>query len=187
MEERSDHEWVRLLKEQDAQAINDLWLLLYEWGTRSARKRDQSEDLGHDAAVRAFENIVNRGIYQFNFTGPFVGYCSVTVLREVLRLIKQGPHEFNQLDPNIHAPPEEPASDPAQIRARLQPCMDQLAPRHREVIDLLYLATPVLSPQEAADRLHLSRSNLHKISCVARFKLRQCLKALGYETADEMV
>jgi len=179
MPERTDQEWIRLLKQDDPQAVLDLWTLLLAYG----RALDP-DDPGRDAAVQAYWRIKTRGLTQFRFECSFRGYCRRIVTNEVYRRHKKQP-PLLELDEELAGEPDpDPPVDVARLRARLQPCLDQLSAREREIVNLRYSQDQ--NPEEIAARLGISRNNVNVIAHRAHGKLRRCLEGRGYRTADEV-
>lgn len=193
MIEQDDREWVRLLKQDDSGAIQDLWELLFTYAASLEgryRTLDNAADLAREAAVRAYERIRMRGIHQFRFECPFRGYCKVILARQLIDLVKQQAKRrppLAELDiaEVIPAQAERPLTDPARIHMRLKPCLDRLSSREYQVISLLYLKEN--SPQAVAERLGVLRNNVNVIAWRARRKLLRCLNELGYHTAADVV
>ena len=193
MIEQDDREWVRLLKQDDPQAIQDLWELLFTYAVSLEgryRTLDNVADLAREAAVGAYERIRTRGIHQFRFECPFRGYCKVVLARQLIDLVKQQAKRqppLAELDIAEMIPAQAgcPPADPAKIHTRLKPCLDRLSPREYDVISLLYFREH--SPQAVAEQLGVLRNNVNVIAWRARRKLLRCLKGLGYHTAADVV
>ncbi len=190
--ERSDQQWIRLLKKDDPEAVRDLWILLFRKSVIIAKRYRQSEDVGRDAAIEAYQRIRTRGVHQFRFNCPFPSFCRLVLVREVYRLIRL--HE--QALPTTKYD-EETASETASemehhapvgvagaLRAKLAPCLDQLKGRDREIIELRYFAEQ--DPDTIAARLGLVRNNVNQITYRARQALRQCLEQHGYQMAADL-
>lgn len=188
MQERTDQRWVRALKEEDPTAITDLWEKLFLWSLTLTRKYNQAEDIGRDGAVAAYWRIMQRGIYQYKFQGPFLGFCRRILVNEVNRRLKETPYMADIDDPAVHHPSEEiadPIADAATIRARLQPCFDDLKERERQIITLLYMQNR--TPETVAEELGISRQNTNVIAFRARGKLQDCLRGQGYTDSLEVL
>jgi RNA polymerase sigma factor (sigma-70 family) len=193
MTEQDDREWVRLLKQDDPQAIQSLWELLFTYAVsleKRYRTLDDPTNLAREAATLAFDKVRTRGIHQFRFECPFRGYCRVILARQVIDLIKQQakqqpPLTELEIGEVIPARQERSPKNPDAIRVRLQPCLDRLASREYEVIEHLYFEES--SPQTAANRLGISRNNVNVIAWRARRKLLRCLKGLGYLTVEDVL
>ncbi|MEM9775563.1 MAG: ECF-type sigma factor, partial [Chloroflexota bacterium] len=63
----SETEYLRLLKQGDEHALDQLWESLYRDCVRIARKYRQPDDMGYDAAVRAYGKLNTSGIKNFGF------------------------------------------------------------------------------------------------------------------------
>jgi RNA polymerase sigma factor (sigma-70 family) len=187
MVERTDQEWTRLLKQNDLQAVHDLWELLHSFAIAATRHYRQDEDVGNDAAVAAYTRIRQKGVYQYGFACPFPGYCRQIVVNELLRLMKQSPPPADDIDEETDqfvGEEDSPSqADRDTVQSRLQECLEQLGNRAREVINLLYYEG--LTPEKAAEHLGILRNNLNVIAYRAREGLRDCLRAKGFETAAE--
>ncbi len=191
MNNRTDEDWIRLLKDEDSEARAELWEKLFAWSIIGARKRGQSDDLGRDAAMDAFIRIQKRGVYNFSYQGPFLDYCRVIVVNRVLSLIKK-----RRRDPIASGVPVEairqtgkedpnPIAAPALIQERLQPCLDKLSEREQTAIQQFYFEGQ--SPQEIAESLDITRNYVHLILHRSRHRLRACLQKRGYETGDDLL
>jgi len=188
MEERTDQEWTRLLKQDDPQAIHDLWKSLFMYGTIAESRYCPTDEVGRDAAVEAYRRIMTRGIYQFRYEGSFLGFCRVIVIHELLRLLRKRGRQLQteELIEDLHGEIDKRLpTDPRQVRERLQPCLDQLTPREREVIDLRYFKDH--DPAATADLLGITRNYVNVIAHRARLKLQDCLKDQGYLSPADLL
>ncbi len=187
---RTDPEWIRQIKQNDPQALHDLWDLLFSWGWNLVRHSGQSEeikDIGRDAAVAAFTRICRNGVNQFSFRCPFEGYCRRILVNEVNRRLQK-------LSPEPSPLPEEderqiPAAesferqvDPAD---RLRPCMEQLKDEERLIIQRFYLQSE--RPEVIAEALKKSRNNINQIAHRARTHLRHCLEQHGFYSSQDVI
>ena len=190
MTNRSNEEWLRLLAARDPGAMAELWVMLIEWSLTSAYKRHQTEDLGRDAAVQAFERIVN-SVSSFSGDGSFLGWCRVIIVHEVLRLLDRQQRQITTVDDSTTVLEELPAEDlqieidPKTIRGRLQPCISGLKKREKQVIEGFYYRE--LTPQILADKLNIQVNYVHQLLHQARKKLQRCLKELGFMGADDLL
>lgn len=189
MEERSDQEWIHLLKQNELRAINDLWEMLFRFAIGAARRYQQEDDTGRDAAIAAYTRIRQKGIYQYRFACPFPGFCRQIVVNELLRLIEKRESPTDDIDDETkqfigeaNVPLE---ATEATLQHRLEGCLEQLSNRMRQVIHWLY--DEGANPKEAAERLGLSRNNLNIIAFRARESLRDCLQGKGFQTAEEVL
>jgi RNA polymerase sigma factor (sigma-70 family) len=188
MHERTDQIWVRELKQEDQKAITDLWEKLFLWGLTLTRKYNQTEDIGRDSAVAAYWRIMERGIYQYKFQGPFLGFCRRVLVNEVNRRMKEEPYVADIDDLAVQHPSTkitDPVADANTILARLQPCLDELKEREREIITLLYMQD--LTPETVAETLGISRQNTNVIAFRSRKKLQDCLRSQGYTDSLEVL
>ncbi len=187
MQERTDQEWVRLLKQDDPQAVSDLWEWLYIRGLNLARRYRQEPDIGSEATIAAYLRIQRRGVYQFKFDCPFLGYCHVILVREVLRLINKSKKKRSEIELDDEVLKDEPVEvvDRGAIWRRLQPCMKPLLSRQRKVLILRYLQK--YTPQSVADQLGITRNHVNQIAHTARRKLHDCLQRRGYQSIDDML
>jgi RNA polymerase sigma factor (sigma-70 family) len=193
MIERSDQEWVRLLKQDDPQAVQDLWILVFTVASsfsRAAKFRYQGvdpADMAHQAAVAAYQKLRRSGIHSFRFECAFRGFCTVVVVRELYRLTRKLPAVTEELDEGLIGNVDVPrlAAAEEQVHARLQVCIDELPERKQHVIRMLYYEE--LSPQAVADRLAIERNNVNKLAHDARLKLRECLKRHGFGSSNDVL
>lgn len=183
--ERSDQEWVRALKRDDPQAVQDLWEMLYRFAWAAARRYQQTEDVSHDAAIAAYQRIRKRGVYQYRFNCPFPGYCRVILFNELRRKLNRLPPTDSPLPKGLGRPDRPPAAARDIVQDRLRPCLERLDNRKREVIELRYLSQ--LSPTAVAERLGLSRNNVNTLAHRARQLLRECLESYGFKTAGDVL
>lgn len=187
---RSDTEWVRLIKQQEPQVLQDLWERLFTWGWHLARRYGASEeikDVGRDAAVAAFTRICQHGVTQFSFRCPFEGYCRRILVNELnRRLQKLQPVSAPLPDDDDAQSPvvafSEPTVDPAD---RLYPCLEQLKTEERLIIQRFYLQG--LRPELISEELNKSRNNINQIAYRARTKLRTCLELQGYHSMEDVL
>lgn len=189
MEALSDSEWIRQLKEDDPQTIEKLWEMLFRFGVAAARRYEQPDDVGRDAAVSAYKRIRERGVYQYNFESRFSTYCYSIVVHEILRFLKKASPPTIDLE---DAPPasvshsDSPKKvDIAVIWSRLQPCLDELDGRNRQILQYLYLEQ--LAPGEVASRLNITTNYVNVIAFKIRRQLKDCLKAHGFESSIEVL
>ena len=186
MKERTDQEWIRLLKQNDQRTVFDLWEMLFTYGITLARRHRRDDDVGHDAAIEAYRRVRARGVYQFRFECSFRGYCRIIVLNEVRRLMGKQALPATELNEETVGQITAPRPvNPGELLARLQPCLAQLTSQEREVIVLRY--SEGQDPETIAGRLGISRNYVNVIAHRARRKLRQCLEERGYESAKDVL
>jgi RNA polymerase sigma factor (sigma-70 family) len=186
---RTDYEWINGLKQIDEETIEDLWGIVFVYGTTVARRYDQGDDLGHDAAIAAFLRIKNKGIYQYKFDCPFLAYCRHIVVNEVKRCLKKLPEPSVELLDEIHEDEEEDLERlqiaDNHVRARLAPCLELLSQRKRELIDKRYFEDAL--PQSIAENFGITRNNVNRTMHGARQKLRECLEQRGFFTTGDVL
>lgn len=190
MTERSDQEWVRQLKQEDPQAIQDLWILVFTVASSEARYRYRGadpEDMAHQAAINAYQKLRRSGIHSFRFDCSFRWFCKVVVIRELYRLMGKNQQDTAELDEGAVGADGVPRvlADAERIRARLQSCIDELPDRKQQVIKLLYGEDK--SPQTVAELLGIERNNVNKLAHDARIKLRECLGRQGFDSSDDVL
>ena len=184
----SDQEWIRLLRQNDPQTVADLWQMLFRFtGFKKYQQDEDIRDMARDAAVAAFHRILSRGVSQFRFTSSFESYCIVIFTREFNRIVVKKRPDSVMFDDE--ASPDSKASavakaDIAMIEKRLQPCLDKLADKEREVIELRKQG---LDPETAADQIGITRNYFHVLAHRAREKLLRCLQARGFENTSDLL
>ena len=185
MKELTDQEWTRRLKQDEPQAVQALWELLFAYGVTLARRDRLDDDIGHDAATEAYNRMRRRGVHLFRFECSFHGYCRKFVVNEVYRLMRKRRLTTVELDEEIIGEEDVlPPADPKSIRALIQPCLDRLDPREKDVIELRYYKEH--SPARVAERMGITRNYVNVIAKRARDKLRKCLKERGYYSSMDM-
>jgi RNA polymerase sigma factor (sigma-70 family) len=187
IKDRSDQEWIWALKAREPQVIEDLWEVLFEYGSYYAFYYNVGEDVGRDAAVEAYQRILKRGLQQYRFQCTFRGYCRVIVVHEVQRLLD--PQEKDPVELNEEMIGEEAPSlrrtPSLEVLKRLQPCLDALKDREERVIVLRYFQEA--DPDKVAQILDITRNYVNVIAYRARRKLRDCLVSRGYKTAADLL
>lgn len=184
----SDVEFIRLLKQEDEQALDKLWESLYLDSQKIARKYNQSVDIGYDAAIRAYERLTSRGIANFGFRSSFRSYCWTIITRELLRLLKKEVFtEQLDLETEVHPADEKPEKtvSPQTILERLQPCLELLKGNKKIIFNLIDI--DLHNPGDVAEELSLSRNNVNQIASRARREIRACLEGYGYKTANDVL
>jgi RNA polymerase sigma factor (sigma-70 family) len=187
---RSDQEWIRALKQNDAQAKQDLWDLMF---TAASFRKYQTNafvaEVAHDAAIVANERIIKRALYQFRFECPFQGYCLHIFANEFNRLIKIRKRDLNdrELSEELRDPTAEivPQASLETIRQRLQSCLERLVRLERVVIESYYLENK--DPEDAAAQLAITRNHYGVLAHRARQKLKRCLESLGFDSANAVL
>lgn len=191
MTDRTDQEWIRQLKQEDPEAIEDLWMLLYTLAAKLSGQRcwDDAmtqEALAQEAALQAYQRITKRGIYQFRFESSFRSFCWRIIGNEIWRLLKKQAQPYAELDEEaIPQSCTHTLTNPDAIWEKLRPCLDHLSAREREVIDLLYGQEH--PPEKVAESLAISRNYVNVLAHRARQQMRDCLQAHGYQTADDLL
>lgn len=184
----SETEYLRLLKQGDEHALDQLWESLYRDCVRIARKYRQPDDMGYDAAVRAYGKLNTSGIKNFGFRSSFRSYCWTIITREMFRLMKKS-KDFESLDltMEIHAAPEKeaPLAESQTILERIQPCVDLLKGNRLKVFEMVDLRQ--MSPGDVAEEMGLTRNNVNKLASRARQDLRKCLETRGFLSASEVL
>ena len=187
MLERSDAGWIRCLKANEAVAVQDLWEQLYTWGLNMARVKSVAPDLGAEAAIAAFHNILKRGIFQYNFGCPFLIYCRIILTNELRRQLRRQPPIADPLDESNEpvAPDTLLQVVPEKVHEILQPCWDNLTKQEGVVLSRRYFGDEL--PQEIADQLSINRKYVNVIAQRGRKKLRDCLELRGYRGIDDIL
>ena len=183
-----DIDFVRLLKLGDKQALNQLWKSLYRDSQKISRKYNQPVDIGYDAAIRAYENLVSRGIAKFEFRSSFRSYCWTIVTRELIRLLKKEVFtETLDLEIEVHAaePTPEKKATPDTILDRIQPCLDLLKGNRLLIFNKIDI--DLKNPGEVAEELGLSRNNVNQIASRARREIRACLEGYGFKSVSDVM
>jgi RNA polymerase sigma factor (sigma-70 family) len=178
-------DWIRGLKQDEPQIVQELWELLYTSGLNLARRYRQPPDVGSEAMIAAYKRIRQRGIYQFQFACPFLGYCHQILVREVLRLINKKNKRPAELELENQALESPKKVNGAAVRERLQPCWQKLLPRERKVLILRYQEEQ--KPKAIADQLAIQRNHVNQIAFTARRKLHNCLQTRGYQRASDIL
>lgn len=189
---RSDPEWIRRLKQNDPQALQDLWEMVYIDAINASRTRGQNENVADIAASAAYMRIWQRGIHQFNFKGRFPHYCRTIVVREVLRHLKKRPPSETNIDDVVHKIVAQDnleanvisAEISTEIQEILTKCLEALSQRLRDIIDKLYFEGA--SPAKVAEELKLSRTNVNVLAYRARQNLKSCMEMNGHETTEDV-
>ena len=154
--------------------------------SRSLESTDKRDDMGHDAAVRAYSKLTSAGIKNFQFRSSFRSYCWTIISREMFRLMKK---EFvlEELEPERYAAPEieERTADAQTILNRIQSCLDLLKGNRLKVFELIDLGQK--SPGDVAEALGLTRNNVNKLASRARLDMRRCLEGQGYLTVNDVI
>ncbi|MEM8861945.1 MAG: sigma-70 family RNA polymerase sigma factor [Chloroflexota bacterium] len=187
-ETQSETEYLRLLRQGDEQALDQLWESLYRDCVRIARKYRQADDMGYDAAVRAYAKLTSSGIRNFGFRSSFRSYCWTIITREMFRLMKKDKvHDSLDLEMEVHAAPERegPLASAQTILDRIQPCIDILKGNRLTVFKMIDLKQ--MSPGDVAEELGLTRNNVNKLASRARFDMRRCLESRGFLTSSEVL
>jgi RNA polymerase sigma factor (sigma-70 family) len=187
IQDRSDQEWIRALKARDPEAVEDLWALLFNYGSYYAYHYGVSEDVGRDGAVAAYQRILKRGLQQYAFRCTFKGYCRVIAANEVRRLLDPQEKDPVELNEEIvgNEPPSLPRASSSSVLRRLQPCFEQLKAQEEKVITLRYFQEA--NPDQVARHLGITRNYVNVIAYRARRKLRDCLKRRGYKTVADVL
>lgn len=187
METRTDQEWIRQIKQNNSQAIADLWEMLYSCGLAITRRWNLDEDLGYQAAIQTYQRLMKYGIQQFNFHSQFKSYCWRILTNEVWRQIRRDqPAEISiEADPESTeiAQDEPPAGE--HILHLLQPCIEKLARRDWGICRKFYLEG--LLPQEIAGQTGITQNNVNVILHRTRSQLLKCLQQRGYHSAADVL
>ncbi|MCA9950032.1 MAG: sigma-70 family RNA polymerase sigma factor [Anaerolineales bacterium] len=192
-EEKSDQALIRAIKQDDAEACEIVWEWVYTLAnSRKYQESDRTRDAAKDAAVAAYRRIVTRGVYKFAYKSPFKWYCAKIFVNEANRALKRKGLQIvdvditegvTVIDENQDVEDQATAVS-QQIQKRLEPCLQALPLREREIIELLYLEDK--SPAVAAEIFKISRNNINVIAHRARKKLQHCLQLAGFATAAEV-
>ena len=182
----SEMSYIRLLKQEDVGALDKLWEALFLDSVKIARKYRQTEDMGYDAAVRAYGKLTRSGIKNFSFKSSFRSYCWVIISREMFRLMKKElVLEELELDKHPSPEPKEKQADAVTIIERIQPCIEQLEGNRLKVFEMIDLDRQ--NPGDVAETLGLSRNNVNKIASRVRLELRRCLEEHGFTSVLDVL
>lgn len=188
----TDVEWVRQLKQENEQALQALWELLYRTAMKLAWRYNCSEQEATDAAFSAYDKVLTRGLSQFRFNSKFSTFCHTIVVREMFKgakkLSQRENHEVSiegnpYLEGTLSTPERTPIANMTTVRDRLAHCLQRLKEIEQQIINHIYLTGQ--TPEQVAQELHLTRNNVNVIAHRARLKLYQCLVSLGYHTVGE--
>jgi RNA polymerase sigma factor (sigma-70 family) len=185
MTQRSDQEWIRLLQQGDDKATEDLWQMLYRDALRVARKYRQPDDVGYDAALKAYANLQRSGLWQFRFQSQFRSYCWTILAREVSRHLRRTLDTTElSFDPPA-APDRYQHFNSQRTWERLRPCVERLAPNRRRVFELIDLEGT--SPADTAEIMGMKRNNVNQLAARARRDLRNCLEQRGFLRSEDVL
>ena len=180
----SDAEFIRSLKQQDEQAVLELWELLFRDAERICAKWNLDEDIGRDAAVRVYYQMMDRGIWQFKFQSKFRSYCWSALTHAIVRKWKYDPaqHQVELVEEIAASPDEQAASlDPLE---KVQPCLDELPEREQKVVSSFYLEEQ--HPESIAGMLGITRNYVDQLLWRARKKLKECLEQHGFHSFEDL-
>lgn len=186
----TDEEWVHSIVKGDKSVKGELWEKVMEWGVTSARKRNQPDDLGREAAIQAFLRITKYA-GRYKGKGLFLGWCRKITVNEVLRLIEKEQRAISTVDEPIDSLPQLGAADPSPklelsgVLKRLDSCLQRLTQKEWQAIEGYYLQER--TPASIAETLEIERNYVHQLMHQARKKLRKCLEGLGFGSSDEVL
>lgn len=182
----NDAQWIRELKQGNAEATRCLWVNTYIYAENIPRFRSVEADIKHDAARQAYLRLIDRGIHRFSFRGPFCGYICWVVINRIKSGLQAQPPPEAPLPPDIDetlgeydagfARLEEQQVEEAR-QAALEECLRQLAqtnPLRHAVIRLFYFDN--VEVDEIAARLGKNRNAIHQLLHNARRELKECLR-----------
>lgn len=182
-----DQAWIQGIKQNEPDAMERLWNLVQSYARGTAYKkefdRSRAEEIAEAAAFQAFLRIA-KGVHQFTVGNNFTFFCKLIVVREVLRLLPRGGLDTQELDEET----ENAAAaevDTAAVRTLLEPCLQELRPRARQVIELFYLRQ--LNCHEIAEQISITLRNVRAIRQRALHKLQACLKRRGFASPDDIL
>ncbi len=192
---QTDYQLIRNLKQEKSEDVLALWEMVFTYGVSITRRYDQDADIGHEAAIAAFQRIQNRGIHQFRFQCPFPAYCRQIVVNEVKRRLNKLPPPSVELTDEIHEDinadadetlaPDDSQAENHLVQKRLESCIDKLPSRRKDIVRKRYFEGK--TPQSVAEELGLRRNHVNQILHRARQKLRECLEQLGFFTAGDVL
>lgn len=180
----ADQDWVRQLKQGDETAKNRLWQFLHHRRLIYLQYNRGDEETLSEATVQAYNNIMDKGIQQYRGDGSFEGYCHRTFENAVRSLQrKQNKQREQPLSETEHTNDEaDPPATFNLMMTRLQPCLDKLNDRQRQIFALLLerVGTAV-----GAEQLNIQRNHFSVLTHRLREALQKCLDGRGFATADE--
>lgn len=104
-----DAQWIRELKQGDAEARHCLWVNTYIYAENIPRFRPVDAEIKYEAARKAYIRLIKRGIYNFSFTGAFCGYICEVVIKRIYSEVKRNQPPPDPLPPDPRMPPPPPA------------------------------------------------------------------------------
>jgi RNA polymerase sigma factor (sigma-70 family) len=182
MAKRTNVEWVSALASKNPRMEQELWDIVFRFGTLAARHYGQTDDLGYEAAAEGYLEIINTGIHQFKNQGPFEGYCRIIVLNKLRDRLPRA-QDPQPLSGDTPAPKLGP--DPEDILGKLRPCLGELSSLEQRVIDLIHLYEH--DPETVARQLNITRNYVNVTAFRARKKLKDCLNRQGYTTSADLL
>ncbi len=179
----NDVQWLRELKQGDAEAKYCLWVNLYTYSENIPRFRSENIVLKNEAARKVYNRLLNGSIYTFSFTGPFCGFIAKAVINQILNEIKRRPTpEFLPLgfeETHGESDPDFTRLEDQEQAEALEHCLEELErknPLRYAVIRMFYFEK--LTADEIAARLGKNgRNPIHQLLHNARRELKGCLTA----------
>jgi len=187
MENYSDQEWIRLLKQGHEQACDQLWAFLVSNAQTVCWRWGLDEYLGSEAAAEAYHRIMRRGIFQFDYRSQFRSYCRRITVNEICRELQKQKRNLPakiSLD-EIHEQVAAPNVNEQAGLERLLPCIRRLAAREWDVCRKYYLEG--YSPDEIAAQFGIAQNHVNVLNYRARQKLLKCLQEQGYMSSDDIL
>lgn len=190
----TDPEWVRQLKQENEQALQTLWELLYRTAIKLGWRYNCSEQDATDVALSAYDKVLTSGLNQFRFESKFTTFCYTIVVREMSKKAKKlslrDSRELSidgnpYLEYTLSTPERSPIANITVVHDRLAQCLQRLKEIEQQVINHIYLAGQ--TPEQVAQELQMTRNYVNVVAHRARLKLHHCLVSLGYHTVSEVL
>jgi RNA polymerase sigma-70 factor (ECF subfamily) len=185
-----DIEWVRLLREGDAQACEILWKLLEVVSFKRANQYDLDEQMRHQAVAETYDRLMKYGLANLRSPALFRPYCFQILAREIIRVAsKNKPAEnlddFDERHPIVDEEETVRAYEALQANTFLRNCLEKLEERERKICYLFFIEEK--SGKEIAALLHLKANNIRVIIHLSKKRLKNCLQGHGFHSAEDIL
>jgi RNA polymerase sigma factor (sigma-70 family) len=202
----TDVEWVHLLKHEppDPTALTCAWqdICRFCYDQMASYRLDGQPalDAAHETLRRLLRSLHQPDGFRFecslrSFWRTIAARCVKTIVTKEMKRQHQQVliSTLGEVEPSIGDSFTDLSAGQELILRRLQPCLDELPKRQRDVINLRYLTRDEHgdfvenSPETVATLLGIARTAVNMAASHAREALRRCLEARGYRTAGEIL
>lgn len=171
----------------DETAKDDLWKSLYKRGRFFVKRKGFLEEDVNEAVHRTYLDVLKKVNDDEDSIRHLPAYSNIILTRHLSKIYRKESRvetvQFDDTLENLLA--MEPNTSGKAILRTIMPCLKLLQKRELKVVVMRGYYD--FTPYEVGSRLSIERNNVNQIWSRSRKKVMECLKGLGYKSADDIM